>query len=107
MKYKGYHARIVYDESIKEFHGRITGIRDMVNFHASSVEDLEREFRVSVDDYLLSCKETGREPERTYSGQFVVRLKPELHRKIASFAEAHGKSMNEVITEAMETMMDR
>ena len=107
MKYKGYFASIVYDDSIKEFHGRIAGICDVVNFHASTVEDLEREFHFTVDDYLSACNEADRKPDRPYSGNFVVRVKPELHREIASFAEAQGKSMNEVITIAMEEMMAR
>ena len=37
MRYKGYAARIEYDEREDIFVGRVLGMRDMISFHASSV----------------------------------------------------------------------
>ena len=45
-------------------HGRVDGIRDIVTFVADSDDELEREFRVSVDCYLDLCAERGVEPNR-------------------------------------------
>ncbi len=39
-------------------------------------------FHDSVDDYLTFCAERGEEPEKPYSGKFVVRVEPELHKNI-------------------------
>jgi len=52
MTYKEYVAVIEYDEESRLYHGRVTGIKDVVNFYGRTTEDLEREFRVSVDEYL-------------------------------------------------------
>ena len=62
MKYKGYTARYAYDAEERVFHGRIDGIRDIVNFIAPTVPELEREFRISVDVYLDYCAEKGLTP---------------------------------------------
>lgn len=102
MRYKGYTARIQYDESIQEFHGRIVGIQDVVNFHADTVKNLESEFHRSVEDYLQSCRELNREPDRPYSGKFLIRVEPRLHREMAMIAESSGKSLNDFVAEIFE-----
>jgi predicted HicB family RNase H-like nuclease len=49
-------------------HGRVDGIEDVITFEADNLEDLEREFRISVDDYLEWCAEDGVEPNRPSAG---------------------------------------
>ena len=51
------------------------------------MEELRREFQLSVDDYLEWCKEDGVTPEKPYSGKFNLRLTPELHKKVAIAAK--------------------
>ena len=102
MEYKGYTAEIVFDEQSDAFHGRVRHLRDVVTFESDSVEGLRREFRSSVDDYLEFCEELGQEPERPYSGRFVVRLDPGLHRDAALAAELAGESLNAWVAHAIE-----
>lgn len=64
MDHKGYTAHVEVDDSDGVLHGWIEGIRDVVTFEAATLADLEREFRVSVDDYLAFCAKDGMEPER-------------------------------------------
>ena len=69
----------------------------VITFYGTSVEELEREFRTSVDDYIEWCKEDGVEPEKPYSGKFNVRFSPELHEKAAVGAKILGISLNSFI----------
>lgn len=94
MTYKGYAARIEYSDEDECLVGRVAGINDVVGFHGESVSELRRAFEEAVDDYVATCEKLGRAPQRTASGQFVVRMEPELHQAIAATAEASGKSMN-------------
>ena len=55
MFYKGYSARIDFDDEDRIFVGHLAGIRDIVGFHGSSVDDLEAAFHEAVDDYLAHC----------------------------------------------------
>ncbi len=95
MSYKGYSARIDYDDEDGIFVGRIAGIRDGVGFHADSVAELREAFHEAVEDYLETCARIGKEPQKAFSGQMMFRVKPELHRRAVVAAELAGKSLNQ------------
>lgn len=101
LTYKGYSARIEYDDADGIFFGRVAGIADGVGFHADNVGDLRAAFREAVDDYLETCERIGKQPQRAYSGKMMFRVTPETHRKAALAAELEGKSLNEWAEEAL------
>lgn len=101
MSYKGYSARVEYDDEDGIFTGRIAGIRDGVGFHADTVEGLREAFREAVEDYLETCTKIGKEPQRAFSGQMMFRVAPEVHRKAALAAELAGKSLNQWAEEVL------
>jgi len=57
MTYKGYTARVEYDERDNIFAGRILGIRSIISFHGETVAELRTEFELAVKDYLADCKQ--------------------------------------------------
>lgn len=95
MTYKGYAARVEYDDEDGILTGRIAGIRDGVGFHAESVEELKKAFHEAVDDYVETCARIGKDPQKPYSGRVMFRVDPEVHRKAALAAELSGKSLNQ------------
>lgn len=105
MNYRGYSARIEYDEDDEIFIGHLVGINDIIGFHADTVADLKNAFVESVDDYLETCRKIGKTPEKPYSGKLMFRVKPEIHAGAARAASLEGKSLNqwaeEVLTEAL------
>lgn len=102
MSYKGYSARIEYDDDDGIFIGRIAGIRDGVGFHADTVEALRDAFHEAVEDYIETCAKLGKEPQKTFSGQVMFRVDPEVHRKAALAAELSGKSLNQWAEEVLD-----
>lgn len=94
IEYKGYTGVFEFDPSVDAFHGRVIGLQDVVTFEGRSIDELRREMEASVDDYLELCEEVGKEPERPYRGEFLVRTTPEVHRAVATAAEAEGVSLN-------------
>jgi predicted HicB family RNase H-like nuclease len=66
-----------------------------VGFHADTVEGLREAFHEAVEDYIETCAQIGKEPQKTYSGQVMFRISPEVHRKAALAAELSGKSLNQ------------
>lgn len=44
--------------------GRLLHIRDLVTYEADTPEGLRAAFEEAVEDYLASCREAGREPDR-------------------------------------------
>ena len=102
MKYKGYHAEVTYDHEAAVFHGEVVGTRDVIFFEGASVDQLNEEFRFSIDDYLAICAERGREPDKPYSGRIPLRIPPSLHRAATVAARSEGKSLNSWIAETVE-----
>jgi len=66
MNYKGYLGRIAYDDGAKLFYGEIVGLKDVITFQGTSVKELTKAFKDSVDDYLTWCKERGEKPEKMF-----------------------------------------
>ena len=56
MKYKGYIGHVEYDDEAKIFHGEVVGLKDIITFQGSSVEELGEAFKDSVEDYLTWLK---------------------------------------------------
>ncbi|MEY3356796.1 MAG: type II toxin-antitoxin system HicB family antitoxin [Burkholderiaceae bacterium] len=102
MNYKGFSARIEYSDEDGCFIGRVAGIQDVIGFHGQSVAKLRAAFKEAIDDYLETCARVGKQPNKPYSGQFRLRLSPDLHARVAIAAESKGKSLNTLITDLIE-----
>ena len=102
MDYKGYHAQIEYDSDDEIFVGKVYGIVDSLNFHGTSVAELEAMFHQSIDNYLQMCADTGKTPDKEFKGSFNVRISPELHRSISLQAAQEGMTLNQYVSKALE-----
>jgi predicted HicB family RNase H-like nuclease len=60
MSYKGYAAEIEQSDEDGCLVGHIAGIKDLVGFHAKSVEELRAAFEEAVDDYIATCERLSR-----------------------------------------------
>ena len=107
MGYKGYEAVVEYDEDAELFHGEVADLRDVITFQGTSVAELKKALAASIEDYLAFCKERGEEPERPFSGQFVVRTDPSLHKDVSTAARRAGVSLNKWIASALEKAVRR
>lgn len=106
MKYKGYRATLSYDEDDHIFVGEVFGVNDSLNFHGSSIEELEASFHDCIDNYLDLCLQMGKEPEKEFSGSFNVRTTPTLHKEASEYAAENGVSLNQVVTNAIEMYLE-
>jgi predicted HicB family RNase H-like nuclease len=102
MTYKGYTARIEYDERDNLFAGRILGIHTIISFHGETVAELRAEFELAIKDYLADCKQQGIHPEKPASGKLMLRVPPEIHGRAIVAAQAAGKSLNQWATEVLQ-----
>jgi predicted HicB family RNase H-like nuclease len=101
MLYKGYHARIEFDEQDRIFVGHLAGIRDIVGFHGSSVDELEVAFHEAVDDYLAHCTKLGLPANKPFSGRMLLRVPPEVHAQASIAAKVAGLSLNQWAAQAL------
>ena len=102
MEYKGYIGKVEFDEEAGVIHGEVINTRDVITFQGESVAEVKKAFHESVDDYLEFCKTRGETPDKPFSGQFVTRIPPDLHRQVNVAAVLSGKSLNAWVTEQLE-----
>lgn len=101
MFYKGYSARIEYDDQDRIFVGHLAGIRDIVGFHGASVDELETAFHEAVDDYVAHCESLNLTPNKPFSGRMLLRVPPDVHARVSAAAQVAGVSLNQWATQAL------
>jgi len=83
-RYKNYHGSVNYSND-DVVYGKLEGIRDLVSYEGRDVESLKKAFKDAVDDYLDTCKDAGREPERR-SKEPSTRVSPWSRSKLSKKA---------------------
>jgi predicted HicB family RNase H-like nuclease len=102
MNYKSYEAVIHFDENDNIFWGEVVNIpHSMILFHSENAKKLKNEFQISVNAYLETCKQTGREPLRPMSGKILIRTTPNIHSMITAKAKTQGVSVNKFVEMAI------
>lgn len=104
MTYKGYIGSVRFDDEAEIFHGEVTGLRDVVTFQGRTVEELKAAFKDSIDDYIEFCESRGEDPNYPYSGRFLLRIEPSLHRRLAELSSREGESLNNWIASRLGTL---
>ena len=107
MEYQGYIGKVEFDDAAGIFHGEVINLRDVITFQGHSVAELKQAFQESVDDYLAFCASRGEEADRPFSGQFVTRIPPELHRRANLAAGLSGQSLNAWVSEQLQSAVAR
>jgi predicted HicB family RNase H-like nuclease len=105
MTYKGYLAEIEYDDEDAILVGHISGIKDIVGFHAESVSELKIAFEESVDNYLAACNQLGQLPDKPSENQILLNITSDIHRAASISAEQAGKSLNQWLSEVLQNVL--
>jgi predicted HicB family RNase H-like nuclease len=106
LNYKGYTARIHFDERDGIFVGRVLGLRSTVSFHGESVKELTAQFQLALNDYLNDCKESGVTPDKPASGRLMLRIPSELHSIALLAAQSSGQSLNQWAAKAIQAQAE-
>ncbi len=106
LSYKGYLGTIEPDIESGTLFGKLAFIRDLVTYEASDLKTLEKEFQVSVDDYLKDCADLGRAPGVPCKGSFNVRVGHDLHLAASVVATKQGISLNDLTRRALSEYLE-
>ncbi len=106
LKHKGYMGSVEFNSEDSVLHGKIIGINDLVTYEGSSVDGLQQAFIDAVEDYLDTCKELGKEPNKYFKGVFNVRTSNERHRELAIIADKKKMKLNEVVNKAFDFLVN-
>jgi len=101
LTYKSYIGTVNYNADDEVFYGKIQGINDLITFEAENAKNLKIEFHNAVDDYLETCAELNKEPNKTFKGSFNIRLTTMLHKKASLIASKNRITLNEFVRKAI------
>ena len=107
IEYKDYIGSVEYSHEDRCFFGKIEMIDDLITFEATTVDELETNFKNCVDEYIQTCKQLNREPQKAYKGVFNVRIDPQLHKKIYKEALKAGISLNAFINKVLNSNIEK
>lgn len=107
LEYKGYHAKIEFDEEDMLLVGEVFGIRDSLNFHGTTISEVVEMFHQCIDNYLEFCAEVGKSPDREFKGSFNVRIDQSLHREAAFAADRNGITLNQYVENAIRAAVNK
>jgi predicted HicB family RNase H-like nuclease len=102
LKSNLYTYRITWSEEDKEYVGLCAEFPSL-SWLAGSQEDALIGIRKIVEEVIEDMKDNGESPplplsRRKFSGKFVVRIPPEIHRKLTIEAEEEGISLNRLVS---------
>jgi predicted HicB family RNase H-like nuclease len=106
LNYKGFIGSVSYSDEDQVLYGKIEGINDLVTYESNEVSDLIKQFKISVDEYIESCKHFNKPLLKSFKGSFNVRIKPEIHQKAALLATIKGISLNQLVQKAIEKELE-
>jgi predicted HicB family RNase H-like nuclease len=101
IQYKDFLASVHFSSEDEVFYGKVLGINDLISFEGSSVRELKKSFQEAIEDYLETCEQVGKEPNKTYKGTFNVRIPTQLHKEAAVFAAVNNLSLNDFVKTAI------
>ena len=107
LTYKDYLGRFEYDPDADLFHGEVLNIADVVTFQGRSIDELKTALAESLEDYFELCAEIGKQPQKPFSGNFNVRIPPEIHQRAAASAARDGISLNKWVMKTLEKAVQR
>ncbi len=81
IRYKGFIGSMHYASEDRVFYGKVEGVKDLITFEGSTVDELEEGFKNMVDDHIKHCTAQNIAIEKSYKGNLNIRLTPELHKK--------------------------
>ncbi len=106
LKYKDYEGTAELDMTRGVCRGKILFINDLVTYEAPLPLELQKEFEAAVDDYVETCRELEREPQKSLKGQFNVRIPQELHKASVLRALTDSVSLNDVVVRALDAYVN-
>jgi predicted HicB family RNase H-like nuclease len=103
LEYKKYIAVLNFSAEDDAVVGRVVNSNAIIGFHGNHLAELKRAFEDVIDAYLEACEESNIEPEKPYSGKFILRIPTQLHKALSIKAAQEGESLNSLTVALLES----
>lgn len=104
VTYNGFQAAVEYDDGV--LFVRVLHVEDLLVAQCRSVDEIQVVLKELIEDYLEDCRALGKEPSKSYSGTFNIRVGADLHRRAAIAAAEAGVNLNVWVQSAISDKLD-
>ena len=106
LEYKGYKGSVEYSKEDDCLFGKVQGLsKALILYEGQTLDDLRKDFKAGIDDYLEGCRADGIAPCKPFSGRLNLRMTSDLHSRVAAFAASTGTTIYEFINRAIQNEM--
>ena len=105
LNYKSYQGTVEADLDEGHLYGEVQFINDLISYDGDTLPELKAAFIDAVDDYSKDCAKLNKEPNKTLSGTFNVRIGGNSHKALAVKSLETGKSINELVKKAVDELL--
>lgn len=106
LKHKNYIGTVEFSAEDSCLYGKVIGITDLVSYEAQSVDELNKAFIEAVEDYLDTCIELNKEPNKFFNGIFNVRVGSPRHKDLVLIASKKKMKLNELVNIAFDYLIN-
>lgn len=103
LRYKGFLGTVEFSDEDNVLFGKVIGIRDHISYEGATIKDLKKDFKEAIDYQIAYCKKTNQPIHKSLTGNFNVRINPELHQQVARASTEKGISLNKYVQEAIQS----
>ncbi len=101
LEYMDYIGCAYYDDKAGAFVGTVINSNDVITFQGTTVEEIENDFRKSIDDYLAWCQKDEITPDAPFKQDASMKITPEIHKKLSIVAKMLNISLEEFVERAI------
>lgn len=95
MTYRGYTARIEYDDRDDIFFGRVLGVQSIIGFHGTTVDELRQDFENAINFMIEDGLARGEAPEQPAIGEILLHVPLGVHGAVLTAAQASGQTLDQ------------
>ena len=66
LSFKNYNGTVEYSKEDKCLYGKVVGIKSLLSYEGTSLEELKNCFQSAINEYLEDCKKRNVHPEQPY-----------------------------------------
>jgi predicted HicB family RNase H-like nuclease len=103
LRYKGFLGTVEFSEEDDVLFGKVIGISDLISYEGATIKELKKDFKDAIDHQIEYCKRNNKPVQKSMTGNFNIRINPELHQLASRTAAEKGVSLNKVVQEAIQS----
>jgi len=107
LVYKGFIGQIDFDSESQKLVGEVVNSVDLIEFEGHSAEEIQRNFRQQIDEYLRFQHEVLGTRPIPFVGNFTICLTTDKQNKVIRAAQSQGQSVTHWLNQRIDNHLSQ